>query len=284
LARHFPAPSADAAGCAIPAATAPATPGVSAETEPTGIHLPDARVRASSASPPSDSDSDSDLDAVVEPSSWAALAYNGFMWWASAGEQPHGAEQDETAHDNSLLSDLAPSASMSPPAAAAVASADAADEARKELAIIAYFHRLTTQMLHVLSGQIDYNDRYGLAPYTDAPDAAAADAPPPRAAPDADPAADDDSDDDDAAEGDRLLQRSARDSDADSIDNDLVDDGDDDLDSSVVRLDARVFRDMGVDMWSRRDAEFVAALAERYFGRQTRVEGKGVEICGVRVC
>jgi hypothetical protein len=295
LARHFdPAPTSSA----VPP---PHTPGVSAETEPTGINLPDSR----STQPPTDDndnddDDDQDFDAVVEPASWTALAYNGFMWWASAGEQPHGTEQDETAHDNSLLADLVPTnttmgPSRSNPTTTATSDDDDGggdDEARKELAIIAYFHRLTTQMLHVLSGQIDYNDRYGLSPYSDSEPAPLTTTNPSTSTPSSNPsdntaaAANNDSDDSDsdAEENDLLLQQHQQPR-GDSFGSYDSDDDDSDLvPGESVRVDARVFREMGVDMWSRRDAEFVAALAKMYFGRETREEGKGVEICGVRVC
>ena len=51
---------------------------------------------------------DEDADKVVEPTTWAALAYSGFIWWASAGEQRRGNDAEESAHDATLLADLAP--------------------------------------------------------------------------------------------------------------------------------------------------------------------------------
>ena len=42
--------------------------------------------------------------------------------------------------------------------------------------------------------------------------------------------------------------------------------------------------EMGLDVWSQADADFVGELAGRYFGRRAYVETKGVEVCGVRVC
>jgi hypothetical protein len=41
---------------------------------------------------------------------------------------------------------------------------------------------------------------------------------------------------------------------------------------------------MGLDVWSIADAAFVKDLAAAYFRRVARIEGKGVEVCGVRVC
>ncbi|KFH49082.1 hypothetical protein ACRE_000190 [Hapsidospora chrysogenum ATCC 11550] len=39
------------------------------------------------------------------PLSWTGLAYNGYMWWASAGEQLRSEEQEESAQDATLLAD-----------------------------------------------------------------------------------------------------------------------------------------------------------------------------------
>jgi hypothetical protein len=41
---------------------------------------------------------------------------------------------------------------------------------------------------------------------------------------------------------------------------------------------------MGLDVWSDADAFFIRELSVKYFGRPARIEGKGVEVCGVRVC
>ncbi|KOS19208.1 Protein LCHN [Escovopsis weberi] len=207
-------------------------------------------------------------DQVVEPLSWTALAYNGFMWWASAGEQIRSEEQDEAAQDAALLIDNAagtPTRSSSmfvPPAPSTPSSALHPDhrpddsiaslsnrhasteaEARIELAIIAYFHRLTVQMLNVLVDLVDATD----------------DALPPHG------------DDDDGGGGgdeyDGLLP------------NDFEDPG-----ANPVAVDSRSVEAMGLDVWSASDALFVQQLVALYFGRQASVDGKGIEICGVRVC
>lgn len=56
-----------------------------------------------------------DTDHIIEPLSWAALAYSGFMWWASAGEQRHHSEEESEA-DSALLSglSLSPSTPVTP--------------------------------------------------------------------------------------------------------------------------------------------------------------------------
>ncbi|RFU76322.1 hypothetical protein TARUN_5910, partial [Trichoderma arundinaceum] len=202
-------------------------------------------------------------DNLIEPVTWAAFAYNGFMWWASAGEQIRSEEQEESTRDAALLADLlsptgphATSMSIPPPASApspaeplsnSIASlagrrSSVDGEANIELAIITYFHRLTTQMLSVLVDIVD--------------------------------AADDSYRDNDEGE----------DADEDDENEGLIPNGGDDSDLSAITIDSRSIENMGLDVWSASDALFVQELVAVYFGRQAAIEGKGVEVCGVRVC
>ncbi|KAJ3555542.1 hypothetical protein NPX13_g10335 [Xylaria arbuscula] len=196
-----------------------------------------------------------DAEQVVEPTSWTALAYSGFMWWASAGEKLRSDEAEEAAQDASLFSsDLASStmsmnmprpadisasiSSLTPRRSSTVASVPLdIDEARAELAIIGYFHRLTTQMLGTLADVIDN-------------------------------ASDDDIGDESPIEEDDAL----------------VDADEEDVPGRGVHIDSDVIKRMGLDIWSGADAEFVSQLLQTYFNRQAYVEGKGVEVCGIRVC
>ncbi|KAI1154247.1 hypothetical protein F4825DRAFT_198710 [Nemania diffusa] len=197
-----------------------------------------------------------DAEQVVEPTSWTALAYSGFMWWASAGEKPRSDEAEEAAQDASLLSDLAASSiGMNMPRTSDIAasisslltprrSSTAAsapleiDEARVELAIISYFHRVTTQLLSSLADAIDNTADSGLE------------------------------DESPTEEDDALID----------ADEDGAQQG------HGVQIDTDVMKRMGLDIWSAADAEFVKELLKTYFGRQAYVEGKGVEVCGIRVC
>jgi hypothetical protein len=195
------------------------------------------------------------VDKLVEPSSWSALAYSGFMWWASAGEQPRSELQEESARDAALLADLgafpqplpmamprSPSRPTEPlpESLAELAKSRGADkdEARLELAIIAYFHRLTTQMLSTVSDIVDSAEE----PYAD-------------------------EEEEPAGEGATLL--------GDADDGDAA---------AAVTIDSRSMERMGLDVWSAADVVFVQELTKTYFGRPAHVEGKGVEVCGVRVC
>lgn len=211
--------------------------------------------------PPAAQHADDSFDRVTEPLSWTALAYNGYMWWASAGEQLRSEEQEEFSRDAALLADLTPaprtpsqapystdSLAESLASLAARRSSSSAptddNEARLELAVIAYFHRLTTQILSILSDLVEAADEAYPA-YTD-----------------------DENEDDSAA----LL------SEDDEEGRAMAAMG------PPVTLDSRAMENMGLDVWSPADAAFVQDLLRIYFGRSAKIEGKGVEVCGVRVC
>jgi len=219
---------------------------------------------------------DDETDKIVESTTWAALAYSGFMWWASAGEERGSDESEEQVHDEAMLADLASSigiptqqafsqrrlSSTTPLSAGLVDSIssltalrtsdgdDADDEGRAkiELAIIAYFHRLTTSMLGVLADIVDSSDDDDMLGAN------------------FDPAVLGD-DGNDSGEEAGLLSR----------------DGEG-PESGWVRVDSEALAQMGLDVWSRSDADFIKELMGRYFGRRAYVENKGVEVCGLRVC
>lgn len=104
---------------------------------------------------------------LAEPQSWSALAYSSFIWWASAGEKR--ADVDEEAeHDAALLRDfgqphngspIRPRSSpwiLSPRAPNSSGAKDPnAQSGLLEMAVVAYFHRLTVLMLGTLSRVVD---------------------------------------------------------------------------------------------------------------------------------
>ena len=99
---------------------------------------------------------------LIEPLSWSALAYSSFMWWASAGEKS-AERDDEAVHDAALFrefNEYPGSASGRPRSRrTSVVSPGGVDggagEGGKEMAIIAYFHRLTTLILGVLAEVVE---------------------------------------------------------------------------------------------------------------------------------
>ena len=203
---------------------------------------------------------------IVEPVTWAALAYSGFMWWASAGEQRRSEEAEEAAQDATLLADLAPPMPQRTPSMVfpgsegmmdsvssltarrgtpggnvTLPNEDDDERARVELAIIAYFHRLTTQMLMVLADIVDRCD---------------------------------DDDDDMIASGEE----------SENTEEALLPSDDGDISRGGIRVDSDALNRMNLDIWSQADADFIKDFTMRYFSRRAVVEGKGVEVCGLRVC
>ncbi|KAL8295099.1 hypothetical protein RB597_008429 [Gaeumannomyces tritici] len=301
-------PRPEAAGTTSESGARPATPrrpGTSSGWSAAAVcqHLGDSDALLADAS-----------EKVVEPTTWAALAYSGFMWWASAGEQRRSEEAEEAATDAALLTDLAAPTSFSPrqrrgsgvgtsPLAKAGAGsqglgiadsvmslpahrtpggraasgatdtgeampqseegeAASSDEerARVELATIAYFRRLTTQIIAVVADMVESGE-------------------------------DDDDDDDEDDREEDLTMASAGDSEtedtgllrrSEGTDNNM-DDRDDGLNGSVS-IDSDALTRMGLDVWSNGDVAFVRAFTPLYFSRRAKVESKCVEVCGLRVC
>ncbi|KAF7541695.1 hypothetical protein G7054_g468 [Neopestalotiopsis clavispora] len=187
-----------------------------------------------------------EADKIVEPLSWAALAYNGFMWWASAGEQARADEAEESSNDASLLAEVThPNMTMHMSSSigsmrrtssiAGLGGPFPTDEARTELAIITYFHRLTSQLLTKFAEIVESSDEEEEEPSNE---------------------------DDDAMLPDEVREDYER----------------------AIRINPEEIKSMGLDRWSKSDADFVHELADAYFGRSAYMEGKPVEVCGVRVC
>lgn len=110
----------------------------------------------------SDESDDGLDDKVVEPMSWSQLAYSGFMWWASAGEND-AYLSEETDRDRKLLGDLSdfvPGGLIPAEGGAAADPMSTSGVARAGLhaAIIAYFHRLTALMLTAMADLIEAAD------------------------------------------------------------------------------------------------------------------------------
>jgi hypothetical protein len=195
-----------------------------------------------------------DADDIIEPLSWSALAYEGFLWWASAGEQSLQT-QEEADSDMALLSGLSispstprsTSKSLSQSTTSIGVVRESSGEAKQETAIIAYFHRLTTQFLTTISDIVDSTDS--------------------------------DSDNDSSP----VMTNS-------QISLQTQVDGENDEGVSLEESGPKVYVKseevvrMGLDVWSRSDHAFVEELAELYFARRASVEGRIVDVCGVRIC
>jgi len=198
-----------------------------------------------------------DTDSITESLSWSAFAYTGYMWWASAGSSQtlSSSEQEEADSDCILLSGLSLTPSTSSPSISKSQfqaqsttpngksrQSKKEGEAQQEMAIIAYFHRLTSQLLSAFSDIIDSED----------------------------------SDDERQAEQHQLLQPNTPRSEERGG-------GDEDLGPPVYVNSTDLAR-MGLDVWSASDLEYVEDLARLWFGRRAEVEGKNLDVCGIRIC
>ena len=238
---------------------------------PTSSHSPAAFRQPDTSDPPpfentqeTFDDASSTLDAqLAEPQSWSALAYNSFIWWASAGEKRTDLDEEEE-YDAALLrhfdaynndDDDSSSPSHRPRSAVARKSPgrspgvigqamDAHPQAGLEMTIIAYFHRLTTLILKTLADIID--------------------------------AADYSSDIDESASGNTHTPESSQGKNAAKDSN--TEEGD------TILVTGEDMSRMGLDIWSESDRTFVKELVAFYWGRKAEVRGGRVECCGVRIC
>lgn len=183
-----------------------------------------------------------DTDLIVEPLSWSALAYSGFMWWASAGEGQRLDIDAEADSDSALLSGLSLTAHTPSTGNTAAVQRPAAAQER---AIIAYFHRLTTQYLMTISDIVEVTD-----------------------------SSDSEDESEQGDENGELFNTSRS----------RGQEGGDTAGGSAVFVTSSDMMRMGLDVWSMGDHGFVEDVARLYFGRKAQVEGKNVDICGVRIC
>jgi uncharacterized protein DUF4484/DENN domain-containing protein len=103
----------------------------------------------------------------VEPTSWSELAYSSFLWWASAGEQDSNTLEEETSEisllgnldeiareiaDSKRFKDDDNDTDESAEEDETITSNDSSrKDARLEMEIISYFHRITKNIFDVCS-------------------------------------------------------------------------------------------------------------------------------------
>ncbi|THC93983.1 hypothetical protein EYZ11_006530 [Aspergillus tanneri] len=233
-----------------------------------------------------DDDDDDESDAastfssssIVEPLSWARLAYTSFIWWASAGEKRDGlSEEEEEEHqikqDTRLLASV--ESLPSPPSGSlgrrTMPPGDPVQQP-PEIALVAYFRRLTTQIFVALSDVIVRHDSRDAAnsgelndddeiPYEDDPD----DGLQPSATIGRRSTQEDDS-------TSPLLQRSA------FPDPDLSR-----RDDKPIKITTEDMTEMGLDVWSAADRIFVEELVQTWWGRKACVDSARIRCCGISI-
>jgi hypothetical protein len=236
-------------------------------------------------------DDDDDSDAVstyssspiVEPLSWTRLAYTSFIWWASAGEQRDGLSEEEEEHqieqDTRLLTSVEslahPHQSGSSLGRHSIQLDDTTQQQPPEIALVAYFRRLTTQIFVTLADAVarhdgecpehsevgedgQYERDTTAAPYQDEPEDLARQS------------AQDDDDDDHSP---LLSQNNHKPSNEDD------DNGDDD----PVTITTEDMTQIGLDIWSATDRIFVEELLRLWWGRAAYVDTARVRCCGISV-
>ncbi|KAJ5131465.1 Protein of unknown function DUF2347 [Penicillium bovifimosum] len=203
----------------------------------------------------SDTDSTYSSSPVVEPLSWTRLAYTSFIWWASAGENREGLSEEEEEHqieqDSRLLA--------SPP----------------EIALVAYFRRLTSQIFVTLAGAIARNDCVDDDAYND------------------DAYIDDPDDETDASlsmsrdsihgdEGSSPLLRQRSSASASARHGASAGHRDCSADDTVT-ITVADMAEMGLDVWSATDRVFVEELVSLWWGRGAKVDSARIRCCGISV-
>ncbi|RLL99653.1 hypothetical protein CFD26_106299 [Aspergillus turcosus] len=207
---------------------------------------------------------------VVEPLSWTRLAYTSFIWWASAGERRDGLSEEEEeehqiAQDTRLLASVE---AMPTPSSGSLGrhSMQAEDDSQPpEIALVAYFRRLTTQLFVTLSDVIarqDSRNREGDedigAPYEDEPEEA-----------DAEPSI---SIGREVSQGDDsrrpLLPSAAKSSPEDY---------------EPVTITSEDMTEMGLDVWSASDRVFVEELVQSWWGRKVYIDSARIKCCGISI-
>lgn len=227
----------------------------------------------------SDADSTYSSSAIVEPLSWTRLAYTSFIWWASAGENRDGLSEEEEEQqieqDARLLASVESLAYPSPNSTVRrSAHSDERSQEPPEVALVAYFRRLTTQIFFTLAGAIARHDSEGhdeaYTSYRDDP-------------------ADDDTDlslsmsrslhgEDD---GDAPLLRQRTPANPASRRNGSVPGTS--VDDRPITITIADMAEMGLDVWSATDRIFVEELVSLWWGRPAHVDSARIRCCGISI-
>ncbi|OAT06971.1 hypothetical protein BDBG_03093 [Blastomyces gilchristii SLH14081] len=210
----------------------------------------------------SDNTSTFSSSSVVEPVSWPLLAYTSFLWWASAGEKREGPSEGENEEDSRLLlvdNAHTPFPTYPSSLSGSIALLDQGSSHQpREIALITYFRRLTTQIFTVMSDVIARQG--GNAPVAES-----------TLGPE-DDGSNFDHDEDSAVDttaspNDPLLPLSSY----------------DDTSDDIIPISSSDMTEMGLDTWSASDRAFVEELVQVWWGRKAQVQGARITCCGVRI-
>lgn len=225
----------------------------------------------------SDASSTFSSSSIVEPLSWTRLAYTSFIWWASAGEKRDGfSEEEEEEHEIEQDARLLASVDSlpSPPSGSTrrrTMQTGPAPTQPPEIALVAYFRQLTTQIFATLSDVIarqdDQNDIHpgidATAPYQDEADNTenAADTVVNTQAPG----------EEDESTSPLLDHNQNSNPETQSPNKD------------AVTISAEDMAEMGLDTWSAADRIFVEELVRTWWGREAYVDSARIRCCGISI-
>lgn len=228
----------------------------------------------------SDADSTYSSSPVVEPLSWTRLAYTSFIWWASAGENRDGLSEEEEEHqieqDARLLASVESLAYPGTNTGRRSMHFEDQGQGPPEVALVAYFRRLTSQIFFTLAGAIARHDSDGRNSgdsYTDTPYL--------------EDLTNDDTDlslsmlrqsiSGDDGNTPLLRQRShASHTNHSSVDE--VHDSDNPITITIADM-----AEMGLDVWSATDRIFVEELVSLWWGRSSYVDSARIRCCGISI-
>ncbi|KAB8203268.1 hypothetical protein BDV34DRAFT_199529 [Aspergillus parasiticus] len=213
---------------------------------------------------------------IVEPISWTRLAYTSFIWWASAGEKRDGlSEEEEEEHqiqqDTQLLASV--EHPTSPPSGSvgrrSLQPSDTSQEP-PEIAIVAYFRRMTTQIFVTLSDAIARHDSQNATDEEVEPN-------------------DDDhipyeDDTGDGIEPHVTIGRQPTQEDDDRsplLQEEVCSSPHNNEDS--IKITTEDMAEMGLDVWSAADRIFVEELVRCWWDRKAYVDSARIRCCGISI-
>lgn len=203
---------------------------------------------------------------IIEPLSWPRLAYTSLLWWASAGEKRDVLSEDEGEQDEQDTNFLANThaGQLSHPGL----QLDESNQPQ-EIALIAYFRRLTTLTFTILADavarqdEVDGSDEIP-AQYRDEPtDEVEEDE-----RTDTGPLSSHETDED------PLLPAEAVESDHSQKEN---------HDPTRVLITSHDMTEMGLDVWSGADRIFLEELLQSWWGRTAYVDSTRIRCCGIPI-
>ena len=188
---------------------------------------------------------------LVQPASWPLIAYTSLVWWASAGEKRLGLleeEEVEAAQDLRLL------------------YSDREEPSSKEIAIVTYFHHLTTVIFNVVHNAIASTDH---EEFEDDTPSIELDSTSDETAVEISTASLEPIADNPNEEQEPLLpsQRS-------------VDEGYEPEDVEITEDDMKA---MALDIWNTDDRAFIEDLVAAWYDRRVKIRGGTIECCGLRI-